>query len=239
MVLMLIWWMMSVLSALVNKKETSSEAIWACALIGLLLFNALWTRPFHRIENILWLSLAFAIANREMLLNIPKFSISGGGKNLSILIGTVFMVISAAGILFLSDGMYGDRQLRLALSTNNAQTQRALLEKAQNHMMVKLEAEKQLAYHYISYGDAMRSQKDVIEGLDRLMAYFKKEPHSQELSILLDWAQRTQNVEVLKYLVDIFKPGTYVLREAPVATPDMGQMVPAVIEEASPNTDNF
>jgi len=226
LLLMLLWWFISVLAALIKKKETSSEAIWANALIALVLFNALWTRPFHRIENILWLSFAFAIANREMLINFSRFSFSKIRKPFSIAIGVTFMIISLAGILFLSDGMRGDRQLRLALSTGNPTVQRDLLEKAHSHMMVKLEAEKQLAYHYMSYGEAARSEQDLLAGLERLLNYFKKEPHSQELSVLFEWGQRLQNVEVLRYLAGFLKPGSFEFVEMPAATPDTNQDAP-------------
>jgi hypothetical protein len=239
MVIMLSWWLISVITAIVKKKEISSEAIWANALIVLLLFNALWTRPFHRIENILWLSLAFAIANREILLRIPKLSFSGGKKSFSIVTGVSFIIISIAGLFFLADGMYGDRQIRIALSTNNATIQRTFLEEAQRHTMVKLEAEKQLAYHYISYGETLKSEKDLVEGLERLLQYFKKEPHSQELNVLFEWGQKFQNMGVLNYLVGFLKPGSFTFRSIPDPTPDMGQEVPAPAQEGSPDTNNF
>lgn len=239
MVLMLAWWSVSIMAAMVKKKEISSEAIWANALLVLLLFNALWTRPFHRIENILWLSLAFALANREMLIKITKIDFSRSKKFFSVLAGTSFTLISIAGLYFLGDGMYGDRQLRLALSTNNAQLQRSRLEEGRNHIMVKLEAEKQLAYHYISYGEAMKSDNDLIEGLERLLEYFNKEPHSQELNVLFEWGQKLQNIGVLNYLVGFLKPGTFMLRQMPMATPDISQEIPAAVREVSPEISNF
>ena len=226
LILMLLWWFVSAIAALVKKKETSSEAIWANALIALVLFNALWTRPFHRIENILWLSFAFAIANREMLIQFTRFSFSQIKRPISTIIGVFFMIIAISGILFLTDGMRGDRQLRLALSTGNPTVQRNLLEKSQGHMMVKLEAEKQLAYHYISYGEAARSEKDLLEGLERLLKYFNKEPHSQELSVLFEWGQKLQNIEVLRYLTGFLKPGSFEFREVPAPAPDAGQEIP-------------
>ena len=219
MVLMLAWWLISAKAAIIKRKETSSEAIWANALIGLLLFNALWTRPFHRIENILWLSFAFALANREMLIHIPKLSFHTGKKFLSKLIGVSFIAVSIVGIWFLAGGMYGDRQLRLALHTNNAPEQRALLEEAKKHVMVKLEAEKQLAYHYISYGEAAQSEKNLIEGLERLLQYFHKEPHTQELNVLINWAQRLRSTGILQYLAGFLKPGTFEIIQTPADPP--------------------
>ena len=226
LVLMLLWWFISVVAAIIKKKETSSEAIWANALIVLLLFNAVWTRPFHRIENILWLSFAFALANREMLIKIPQIHFSKGKEFLAKLLGVSIMLTSIAGLYFLADGMYGDRMLRNALSTNDAATQRGLLEKAQEHMMVKLEAEKQLAYHYISYAESIRSERDLVEGLERMLQYFKKEPHSQELSVLFEWAQKFQDVSILRYLVGFLKPGTFEFTEPPAAVPNTSHDIP-------------
>lgn len=214
MVFMLAWWGISLLVAMIKRKETSSEAIWANALIIVILFAALWTRPFHRIENILWLTLAFALANREILLPLPKF---GFLKNIELaslrLISLPLIIASVAGIWFLADGMYGDRQLRLALSTRDATEQRTILNEAQKHIMVQLEAEKQLAYHYISYGEAAEDQTALIDGLERLLIYFRKEAHSQELNILLQWAQKYQNLPVMEYLTGFLKPGTFTLQK--------------------------
>ncbi|MBN1334277.1 MAG: O-antigen ligase family protein, partial [Synergistales bacterium] len=67
LIFMAFWWLWNFIRSLVMKKNISSEAIWACSLLFLIWFNALWTRPFHRIEDALWMSLAFAIANREIL----------------------------------------------------------------------------------------------------------------------------------------------------------------------------
>ena len=239
LVVMLAWWFYSVMAAIVKKKETSSEAIWANALIVLLLFNALWTRPFHRIENILWLSLAFALANREMLINIPKLSFSEAKKHFSLLTGTSFVVVALAGLLFLGDGMYGDRQMRIALSTNNPDLQRTRLEQAQKHIMVRLEAEKQLAYHYISLGDAMNSDQHRLEGLERLLLYFRKEPHSQELNVLFEWGQKFQNMGVLNYILGFLKPGTFTFQPIPEATPDINQGTGTFTPTEPPDINDF
>jgi O-antigen ligase len=239
MVFMLAWWFISVVAAILKKKEISSEAIWANALIVLVLFNALWTRPFHRIENILWLSLAFALANREVLLQSLKDYFSIVKKPLSIFAGTSFVIIAIIGLWFLGDGMYGDRQIRIAMSTNNAVTQRERLMEAQKHIMVRLEAEKQLAYHFISCGEALKSDADLEEGLNRLLNYFKKEPHTQELNALFEWAQKLQNVGILKYLVEFLKPGSFVFKPISDETPDIGQETPAPIREESAEMYSF
>ena len=239
MMLMLALWAISVLAAIVKKKEVSSEAIWANALLVLLLFNAIWTRPFHRIENILWMSLAFALANREMLVRITRISFSLKKNIFSIIVGTSFAFISIAGLSFLADGMYGDRQLRLALSTNNAQLQKSRLEEGRKHIMVRHEAEKQLAYHYISYGEGMQSEKDLREGIARLLEYFGKEPHSHELNVLFEWGQRLQDVEMLSYLVGFLKPGTFTFKPVPDATPGISQEMSVPAQEISPEIDNL
>ena len=104
--------------------------------MALILFNALWTRPFHRIENILWLALAFAITNREVLKGRLgwRASFSAGFTKL---IGAAFAVSSLAGMLYLGSGIEGNRLLRQAFSTQFANAQRSLLEQAALHRMVR------------------------------------------------------------------------------------------------------
>ena len=65
------WWLLSLRRAVKESREISLEAIWAVGMLFLFWMNAQWTRPFHRIEDAIWMSLAFALANREIL---PKTS---------------------------------------------------------------------------------------------------------------------------------------------------------------------
>ncbi|MDR3164499.1 MAG: O-antigen ligase family protein, partial [Synergistaceae bacterium] len=53
-----VWWLYLFLRALVKRREMSQEAIWGVGMLFLLFFDAMFSRPFHRIENAVWMSLA-------------------------------------------------------------------------------------------------------------------------------------------------------------------------------------
>jgi hypothetical protein len=225
-ILLLMWglWGFFFLAMLWRREHVAPEVIWACSLIALISFNALWTRPFHRIENILWLSLAFAISLRDMFKK-PEI----GSGNLSRLCGGVFLLASLGGLFYLGDGMFGDRTIREALSTSNAAVQRSLLEKASTHLMVRNEALKNLGYHYLRIGEQTRDVQALSRGFQLLWQHFLREPHSEELRVLIDWAQRFQNVELLETLASYLKPGTYRLETEKNVRDSSGNLLDAVV----------
>ncbi|MDR3264502.1 MAG: O-antigen ligase family protein, partial [Synergistaceae bacterium] len=211
-ILLVMWgiWGVSFIITLWRGKHVAPEVIWACSLITLISFNAFWTRPFHRIENILWLSLGFAISNRDMVAALMPKKVFVLG-NLSRVCGIILLAASLGGLFYLGDGMVGDRTIRVALSTQNATAQRNLLEQASMHPMVHNEALKNLGYHYLSLGEQTGNAQMLAQGFQLLWQHFLREPHSEELRILLNWSQRFQNVDILKTLADYLKPGTYRL----------------------------
>ncbi len=230
MLLMAMWglWGVSFLIMLWRREHVAKEVIWACALVALVSFNAFWTRPFHRIENILWLSMGFAISNRDMVAALmPKKVFSLG--NLTRVCGVILLAASLGGLYFLADGMVGDRLLREALSTQNPTAQRNLLEEASKHLMVRNEANKNLGYHYMQLGEQTNNVQMLARGFQLLWQHFRQEPHSEELRILLDWAQRFQNIEILETLASYLKPGTYRLGVQQDAMDSAGNVVSAVI----------
>ena len=228
--LMAMWglWGLSFLVLLWRRERVALEVIWACSLVALMSFNAFWTRPFHRIENILWLSLGFALSNRDMVALLMSRKVQGLG-NLTRACGVVLLGAALGGLYFLGDGMVGDRMIREALSTSNPVVQRNLLQKASSHLMVQNEALKNLGYHYMQLGDQTQNVQMLSQGFQLLWQHFLREPHSEELRVLLDWSQRFQNVEVLKALASLLKPGTYRLGVQQDAIDSLGNVVSAVI----------
>ena len=67
-----LWWLWTTLRALFRGTPLSREAVWGCAMVALFTMDAMWTRPFHRIENAVWLAVAFAVANREVLRGMGR-----------------------------------------------------------------------------------------------------------------------------------------------------------------------
>lgn len=211
-----------------HTPRLSLEVVWGGALVALIAFNALWTRPFHRIENILWLALAFAVTNREVLKGRLgwRTAFSGGFTRL---IGVAFAAASVAGVVYLGSGIEGNLLLRQALSTRSATAQRALLERAARHPMVRADALKNLGYHYLQVGEQTNDVQTMGRGFGLLWQHFRTEPHSEDMSVLLQWAQRLQQVEILKELVSFLKPGTYRLETRKGLQDSQGNTVDAVV----------
>ncbi|HPI98224.1 MAG TPA: O-antigen ligase family protein, partial [Synergistales bacterium] len=207
LIFMAFWWLWNFTRSLIMKKDLSSEAIWACSLLFLIWFNALWTRPFHRIEDALWMSLAFAIANREILPVESEWT-KVRRDYLYRALGALIAICSMVGLLYFFHGMAGDVSLRKAAQSHHAFTQRTLLEKAYDHFLVRDLAEKQLAYHYLALGQATKDPEHIAEGINRLYVQFRKQPHSKELKQLLEWAKRIRKTELLQEMASYLKPGT-------------------------------
>jgi hypothetical protein len=211
-----------------KRENIAREVIWACSLITLVSFNALWTRPFHRIENILWLSLAFALSNKELLAVLIPVKMFG--KEISTrLCGLLLLAGSCGGLYFLGDGMAGDRLLRRALSTQDAELQRGLLEQASRHFMVRNDALKNRGYHYIQVGEQTQNVEAMSQGVQLVWEHFLREPHSEELRILIDWAQRFQKIDILQLLASYLKPGSFRLDTQQNMTDSAGNIVSAVL----------
>ena len=221
-------WFFTFFGKVFRRDLLSPEVIWGCALVALILFNALWTRPFHRIENTLWLALAFAVTNREVLKGRLgwRASFSSGFTKL---LGVSFVAASLVGLIYLGSGIEGNLLLRQALSTRSATVQRGLLERAARHPMVREEALKNLGYHYLQVGEQTNDVQTMVHGFNLLWQHFLREPHTEDLSALLQWAQRFQQVETLKELVSYLKPGTYRLETQKGVQDSQGRTVDAVV----------
>ncbi|MDR2522446.1 MAG: O-antigen ligase family protein [Synergistaceae bacterium] len=213
-----------------RQKKTAPEFIWACSLIVLISFNALWTRPFHRIENILWLALAFALSNKEMTAALNPGRVFRL-DNLTRVCGGVLMAASLGGLYYLGSGMAGDKLISRALNdrTLSPVVQRAFLERASRHLMVRNEAQKNLGYHYMREGDYYGDLEMLERGFGLVWRHFLREPHSDELRVLLNWSQRFQNVKMLETLSSYLKPGTYRLEVQEDLEDSLGNVVSALI----------
>ena len=188
------WWAVSAFSAFLRKRSHSPEAYWGSAMVALFLFNALWTRPFHRIENVLWLSLAFALANREMLLPLFEAPSPEDFRKGGRLLGTVIASVCLIGIVYFGSGVRGDRMLRLASDADDPVLREQFISRALAAPMVRDLAEKERAYFLVSLGQEKKDPEIVSEGLNELMAYFGRQPHVRELNYLREWSRRLENV---------------------------------------------
>jgi hypothetical protein len=200
------WWLWSAWSAFRRRAPLSPEAFWGNAMVALFGFNAIWTRPFHRIENVLWLVLAFALANREQLRPLfpspPPERFEKGGR----LVAGMVCLVSLLGLVYFGNGIWGDRMLRLSTQIEGnflaPETQSAYtgyLQRAFAAPMVRDLAERELAYFSVRLGQATKDSERVAQGLGDLVAYFEKQPHVKELHYLLDWSKRLRNEEFREY----------------------------------------
>lgn len=195
-----VWWLLRYIRETRKNRALPPEVIWAGSMVFLLWADAMFSRPFHRIENALWLSLAFALANRHILpceaswtrVNHPQFF---------RVLGSLIALISLLGLLFLGDGMVGDKELLKGVAATDPQVQESYLEAAHRHLMTRDDAEQQLAYHYLLLAESTHNGTYLSEGLNRLYAYFLKRPHSKDLMTLLQWTERLGQTDKFKELL--------------------------------------
>lgn len=240
-ILLLVMWLMWFIPALrgLMKKERMSvniNAVWALGLISLITFCAAFTRPFHRIENMVWITLAFAVSNREFFDSKRLFEIFSGGT-LRKFAGFVCMAASVAGCVYISGGIYGNYILRRALSTQNANEQIYLLEEANKYPIVREDTQRNIGYHYIQLGEQTDNPENIIKGFYILWEEFKREPHSEDISRLLNLAQKYQIEDALRELVSYFRPGTYHLVRRPQQDSN-GKIINALLMVGGPGSDD-
>lgn len=203
-----VWWIWRFIRFLTQKKMLSIEASWACAMLSLILFDAIFSRPFHRIENVVWLSLAFAIINRELL---PLSYSWSAVKHTSIyrILGIFICTISIFGLVFLANGLAGDKYLRYAADTDQAELQTHYIDKAKTKAMTKDEAEEQYANHLIAVATVTKDPQDWANAINQLYRSFTIRPQAKQLMELLNLARQIRNQELLKALVPYLPPAGY------------------------------
>ena len=219
------------LYALIKRKTIPENTVWAFCIIVLISFSATFTRPFHRIENIVWIALAFAITNREFLTQKVQ------SLKFRKLAAVICILASTAGIAYITSGIIGNRTLRLALSTQNPNLQMYYLEEAQKHPIVYEETMRNVGYHYMQLGEQTNDYDTINKGFSILWEHFNHEPHSEDISRLLNYAQKYQNEAVLREIASYFRPGTYHLGRVPQQNAD-GNTFMALLLLNGPGSDD-
>ena len=210
-----LWWLAAFVRSLLQRKPLSDMALWGSALIFLICFDALFSRPFHRIEIVIWLSLAFAAANRELFP--PARSVRGAHAGSVYRIFGLFMAaVSVAGMFFLASGCIADKHLRAATLTDRAALQRSHIDAAAKSLMERDEANEQLAYHLLAVAKATGRPEDLQAGTEQLVRSFMVRPHGKLFFDLVDIARQTDNGRLFDLLVPYLHPD--VFGEAPAAS---------------------
>ena len=239
--IMYFMWFIPAVFGLVRKKrqEITITAVWGFALACVISFSAVFTRPFHRIENMVWIALAFALSNREFFaamkfktdFNIIKSDL------LARLAGLACIAASIAGCTYISSGIYGNYLLRKALSTQDPKVQIYLLNEADKHPIVREDTQRNIGYHYLQLGEQTNDIETIVKGFNILWQQFNREPRSEDIGKIINIAQRFQIEPVLRQIASYFKPGTYHLQRIP-QTDSQGRKVNALLLVNGPGSDD-
>ncbi|MDO4987842.1 MAG: O-antigen ligase family protein [Synergistes sp.] len=190
-------WLGCYINTLRQKKPMSDSVIWACSFVFLIGFDAIFSRPFHRIEIIIWLPLALAISNRFFMpkrLRIPMEKIEAAGR----ILGVLFVGTALLGLAYLLDGCIADKRMRAATLTNNAQLQRALIEKARESIMERDEAEVLLAKHLLVVANSTKNPEDMKAAELQLIKAYQVRPEAKQLVDIYNTAIRLNDEETRK-----------------------------------------
>ena len=239
-IIMYSFWFFPALVGIKRKKEINSNAAWGFALASIISLAAVFTRPFHRIENMVWITLAFALSNREFY---PAMKFKTDFKILKSdiftrLAGIACVCASIAGCVYISSGIYGNYLLRQALSTQQPNVQLYLLEQAEKHPIVYEDTMRNLAYHYLQLGEQTNDVEMIAKGFNILWEQFNREPRSEDIGKLLSVAQRFQLEAVLRELKSYFKPGDYHLQRVPQVNQNTGETINALLLVGGPGSDD-
>lgn len=246
LIIMWLSWLIPVIYGLFRRERLtiSHNAVWGICLVTLVTFCALFTRPFHRIENMVWITLAFALSNREFFsekyiyeafgssLKTEKPSrfqsavdfLTGGilsvifrrwSKVFRKLAGLGLILLSVSGCVYIWSGIYGNYMLRKAMSTQDERLQMYYLQEASKHPIVYEETQRNIGYHLIQVGEQRNDNEDLVNGFNILWEHFNREPHSEDISKLLNFAQRYQIEPVIVEIASYFRPGDYHLQRVP------------------------
>jgi O-antigen ligase len=219
---MAVWWLYSFVMALIKKKELPPETLWGCAMLFLLWFDALFSRPFHRIENSVWMALAFALANRSLLPRRVKWTVVDSAwvyRAFGVFIATV----SIYGFVFLAGGIEGDQLIYKSLSRPSTFHEKDdLLKRAEKNLMSRDDALEQRGYLLLELGVVQKDAEVFVDGIRSLYEAFIRRPTSKLLFELADYARQIENNELLEILSAYLKPDM-VQKLRPSASAESGE----------------
>ncbi len=184
------------------------EFLWSAAFLFLIWFDALWTRPFHRIENSLWIALAFALSSRCLFYGpeavIPLRRIPSAVYRAA---GAVFTAAAVAGFWFGIDGFRADRLLRQAVSgTSDFEIQKQMIAAAAFSPMIRDHAQHEMAHLILERGKKAADRDMIADGLNRLIACFRRKPTGDDYMTLLNDARQYSIDSLFKFLEPYMPP---------------------------------
>lgn len=209
-----LWWLWTLVRHLFRGDDLSYPSIWGVAMSFLLWFDAVFSRPFHRIENSVWMALAFALANGSLIpeRSVPERSIGRMGVRLA---AAAAAASALYGFVFLAGGIYGDQLIYKAVSTPGTVLEKQdLLKTASAQLMAKDDADEQFAELLITAGKAQKDTQIISAGLDALYRSFLATPTSKVLFEMLQLAQEIGRQDLMVELARYLHPSMYTVRQS-------------------------
>lgn len=204
-----LWWLYKLLTALIKNEKLPPECIWGTAMLFLLWFDALFSRPYHRIENAVWMSLAFAVANKALLPSLTKWTKMDNDFVFKCF-GGLMAGVSLYGLFFMYGGMRGDQLMYKALTQQGTIQQKYdEIKLAEKYLMARDEAHEQIGYLYLSAAQSQKNPEAFANGVTEHYLSFKKRPTSRLLFELVGLAKQIRNKELLQDLATYLKPGMF------------------------------
>ena len=176
-----LFWFYNFCKALKNGRRLSMEALWGCSMTFLLWFDALFSRPFHRIENSVWMALAFALANREIFPDRFRKPIIDSDM-IYRCFGALIAGISIYGLVFLYGGLRGDKLIyRAVVTPGSVQVKQEQLRRAERYLMSRDDAREQMCGLMVEVGKRQDDTEILEEGFQQLYRAFLRRPTSRLL----------------------------------------------------------
>jgi len=208
--LMSLYWLISLIRTLASGRKIQPESVWGVSMLFLLFFNALFSRPFHRIENAVWMSLAFALANRCILSEIAALS-KRESEFVYRCFGAFIASVAVCGLFFLDGGIMGDKLLYRALHPISVESKRENISRAALYLMSREDAEEQMANLNLSIGLENLDEDTYIQGVNELLMVFKRRPNSERLFKLYDCARELDSAELVMHILPYLPPGSVTI----------------------------
>ena len=208
--LMGLYWLISFIKTLASGKKIPSESVWGASMLFLLFFNALFSRPFHRIENAVWMSLAFAQTNWFIMDEIKAFS-RWKSEFIYNFFGLLVVSIAVYGLIFLGGGIRGDKLLYRSLHPISTELKRENIGRAGHYLMSREDAAEQMANLNMSIGEKNSENDIYIQGIGELLEAFKSRPNSERLFKLYNCARELNSIELVMQILPYLPPGSVTI----------------------------
>lgn len=210
-------WLGGFLRSVRRREAFPLEVLWAAGMVFLLGTDAVFSRPFHRVENAVWFVVALALSARAFLPE--RFSWTEiRHPSVFRVFGGLWFVVALAGLLFLGDGMVGDRYLHASLRSSDPNAKMESFLQAERHLMSREEASEQKGYLYLAMAEATHDSRYLQTGLDLIYQAFHRRGDAKKMMDLMNGYGRLGDVAKVREMTQFLKPGSFQLQRGPVVS---------------------